>query len=79
MLNLPFHSLAIQIHHVAGSMAILVNFGLGELAGGFRGPGGVDLPWNLLALEPNLQDLFNRLELWFERTEVCHSETSESH
>ena len=58
-------------------MTILENFGLKELAEGFKKPGGIHLPWNLLTLEPNLHNFLDDLELWFERTNrVRHSETS---
>ena len=57
-------------------MALLENVGFSQITEAFKQNGGAHEVWNLLSLDLNLHDKFDRLDLWFERTiQVRHPET----
>ena len=50
-------------------MAVLDSFGFSQFTEAFRKSGGVHEVWNLLSLDHNLHQTFDRLGMWFEGAE----------
>jgi len=64
-------------HQTEHAMDILIDLGLGDLAGEFLGADGIHDLGNMLSLEYTSYIGFSSLNLWFEGTqEVRHSPTS---
>ena len=64
----------VQTEYAVTAIAVLSHLGLESLVSELLAKDGVHDTGNLLSLELNIHDKFNRLNLWFEGTDkVCHS------
>ena len=66
----------VQTSHAITAMSLFSSFGFEELARRLLTQNGVHHLSNLLSLDPNCHGYFDKLNLWFERTDVvCHLKT----
>jgi hypothetical protein len=53
-------------------MAVLEQFGFSEFSVAFKKAGGVHEIWNMISLQHDLHNKFDRLDMWLKETEkVC--------